>query len=324
MPTSENSRRNDLATQLRTRGNFAGLKTRPARALIGWIRERDALILLGIPLRPLNPSPADVRRVAVALAAVDSRAPSIDQRHAVSEIDDALLNYALEIEKQPHYKNYLKNGCTLRIAQLPDICALQPIVHLDYADFAGDFAERIERANPQDIVSVARITLPLTVPAPPPVHIESQKHAWTLHSANPDIRILTNFSGRIEVAPGLFAMGYGFCIAQPISVVQVVLYRGRYFLKDGYHRCLALLQRGITRVPVIFQGLDETQMLVVEGRFADEVILGEHPPKLTDYLRDDVAARISALSFSKTVVIRAEESHSWGEMTSAQPANPRD
>jgi len=303
---------NNLATQLLTSGNFVGLKTRPARALIGWLTERDAQILLGIPLHPVEPSPADIQRVALAHAAVASRAPGIDQIHAVSAIDDALRDYALEIEKQPHYRNYLTHGCTLRIAHLPDLCALQPIVHLDYAASAEHFPELIERVDPQDMVSVARVTLPLTAPAPPRVSFESQQRAWTVHSANPDIRILTNFSGRIEMAPGLFAMGYGFCVAQPISVTQVVLYRGRYFLKDGYHRCLALLQRGISRVPVIFQDLGETQALAVEGRFGDEVILGEHPPKFADYLRNDVVAAVSALAFSKTVVIRAEESHSWG------------
>ncbi len=313
---------NNLATELLTKGNFAGLKTRPARALIGWIAERDAQTLLGIPLHPVAPSPEDVRRVALAHAAVLSRAPGVDQSHAVSGIDDALRDYALQIEKHPHYRDYFKSGCTIRMAHLPDICALQPIVHLDYANCADDFAGLIERAKQQDMGSVARITLPLIAPAPPPVHFEGQKNAWTLHSANPDVRILGNFSARLELAPGLFAMGYGFCVVQPISLLQVVLYRGRYFLKDGYHRSLALLQRGIARVPVIFQELDGTQALLVEGRFNDQLILGEHPPRLPDYLRDDVAAQVSHLSFSKTIMIRAEESQCWGEPTGQRAGSP--
>ena len=312
-PPSKNSCMNNLATHLWTKGNFAGLTTRPARALIGWIAERDAQILLGIPLHPTAPSPADVRRVALAHAAVEARARGIEQSLAVSSIDDALRDYVLEGGKHPHYRSYFASGCTIRVAYLPDICALQPIVHLDYASFAGHFAELLERTNQQDLESLARITLPLNAPGPPPVHFDDRKHAWTFRSANPDVRIMGNFSARLELAPGLFAMGYGFCVAQPISLVQVVLYRGRYFLKDGYHRCLALLERGITHVPVMFQELDETQKLVVEGRFSDQVILGDHPPMLTDYLRDDVAAEVAHLSFSKTITIRADESHCWGE-----------
>ncbi len=303
---------NCLATHLWTKGNFASLKTRPARALIGWIAQRDAQILLRIPENPVAVPPADVRRVAQAHAAVASRAPGVDQGHALSGIGGALLDYAVEVEKHPHYRHYFESGCSLGIAHLPDVCALQPIVHLNYGDHADGFAQLLEQASQQDIRSIARITLPLTAPAPPPVRFEAGKNAWMLDTANPAARIAGNFSARLELAPGLFAMGYGFCVALPISPLHVVLYRGRYFLQDGYHRSLALLQRGITHVPVIFQALDQTQQLVVEGRFGDEVILSERPPRLSDYLRDDVAAKVSALSFSKTIMLRAEEHHGWG------------
>jgi hypothetical protein len=52
--------------------------------------------------------------------------------------------------------------------------------------------------------------------------------------------------------------------------------------------------------------------LEVEGRFPDETILGAHPPRLPDYLRDDVAAAGFHLAPQKTIVIQSVEDKTWG------------
>ena len=94
--------------------------------------------------------------------------------------------------------------------------------------------------------------------------------------------------------------------------MQVVLYRGRYFLKDGHHRSLALLERGISRVPVVLLELSPAEKLEVEGRFPDKMLLGPHPPVLSDYLRDDVAAACFNRATEKTITIKAAEDLKWG------------
>jgi len=185
-------------------------------------------------------------------------------------------------------------------------------VHLDYLDHAERFRNLVQQAAQDDMLSLARVTLPISTPAELPAQFDRQKNAWIHETSNPDTRIVGPFNARVEVAPGLFAMGYGFCIAVLPSFVQVVLYRGRYFLKDGYHRSLALLQKGIARVPVVFQEILESQNLEVEGRFSDEIILGAHPPLLPDYLRDDVAAAGLHLAIQKTIVIQSTENQTWG------------
>jgi len=121
-----------------------------------------------------------------------------------------------------------------------------------------------------------------------------------------------HFNTRVEVTPGLFGIAYGFCVALVPSFVQVVLFRGRYFLKNGYHRSLALLEKGITHIPVMFQELSESQSLTVDGRFPDEAILGTHPPLFSDYLRDDVAALVSHLASQKTITIQSTDNVTWG------------
>jgi len=303
-----------VATQLRDHGNPTGLRLRPAKALIGWMEKPEAQVALGIPEHVLPPLPEYARKVEQARAAVRARPVGVDQTHAISDTGPELSDYVAEFEKHPDYKPLLISGCTVRIANLLDICAVQPIVHSDYAEHAGELAKLLEQAQPDDMVSVARITLPLTTPVQPAMRFEAQQNAWITHSANPGARIAGHFDARLELRPGVFGMGYGFCVVLPPSFLQVVLYRGRYFLKDGYHRSVLLLRKGIAQAPVIFEELEPNKTLVVEGRFPDAVILSDRPPRLSDYLRDDVAAAVSHLAFNKTITIHAEERRAWGEL----------
>jgi hypothetical protein len=303
---------NILTEKLLKEGSLASLKTRPARALIGWMPEREAQIMLAIPLAPATPLPEHVRRVKAAHAAVRSRPTGIDQTNVFSAIGGELRDYLSEFQEHPNYKQYIASGCSIRIANLNELCALQPVVHLDYLDHSDQLKELTRRAVQDDMISLVRITLPMSPSVDLPVQFDQERNAWIIRSRNPDTRIIGHFRAQVEVAPGLFGMGYGFCIALLPSFVQVVLYRGRYFLKDGYHRSLALLEKGITHIPVIYQEIVESQNLELEGRFPDEIILGTHPPQLPDYFRDDVAAAGFHLASQKTIEIQSMEARTWG------------
>jgi len=301
-----------LVEKLLKDGDLVGLETRPARALIGWMPEREAEIVLGIPQASMKPLPEHAQRVRKARTAVASRPSGIDQTHVFSDVGEELRDYLAEFQQHPSGKQYLASGCAISIANLSEVCALQPIVHSDYLDDFPQVKKLIQQAAQDDMLSLIKITLPIPMPVELPMRFDSQRNAWILQSRNPDARIVGHFSARVELAPGLFGMGYGFCIAHLPSFVQVVLYRGRYFLKDGYHRSLALLEKGITRVPVLFREISGPQRLEVEGRFPDETLLGAHPPRLPDYLRDDVAAAGFNLASQKTITVQSAENRSWG------------
>lgn len=304
---------NILLEKLRKDGNLVGLKFRPARALIGWIPEREAQIALGIPLNLVTPLREHVRRVRDAHAAVESRPTGVDQTHLLADTGEELHGYLADLQGNSACKAYMASGQSIGIADLNEVCALQPIVHLDYTGHSEHLKSLMQGAVQEDMLSIAKITLPIPSPAELPLHFDAKKNAWIFQSENPQIRIIRNFSTRVELAPGLFGMAFGFCAASLPSFVQVVLHRGRYFLKDGYHRSLALLQKGITHIPVMFQELPDSQNLIVAGRFPDEIILGPHPPLFRDYLRDDVAASISHPAPRKTITIQPTEEMTWGE-----------
>jgi hypothetical protein len=292
--------------------HIAGLKTRPARALIGWMPQQEAQVFLSLPPTPPAPQAKLAKRIREAHAAVRARAGGVDQEGALREPTEELRGYLDEFREHPNCKPYLAGGCTFKIANLNQICALQPIAHSDYLDRSELPRDLAEDARQDDMLSLARITLPLHLPGELPVQFDSGKNAWKVRTKNPGARTMGHFRARVELAPGLFAMGFGFCVALLPSFVQVVGYRGRYFLKDGYHRSLAFLQNGIARVPVILQEHSEAQKLEVEGRFSDEKLLGLHPPLLSDYLRDDVAASGFHLVAEKNITIHASENLKWG------------
>jgi hypothetical protein len=91
--------------------------------------------------------------------------------------------------------------------------------------------------------------------------------------------------------------------------VHVVEYKGRHFLKDGYHRCYGLLARGITRVPAIYERARSFADVHSGGTtfVSQEYLLGTHPPMLTDFHCPAVSATVSQQAFRKVVRIRAEE-----------------
>jgi len=302
---------NTLVEKLKTDGSLVGLETRPARALIGWMPERDAQVMLAIPEAVLRPLPAHVQRVREAHAAARSRPTGVDQTHLFSDIGEEVQDYLAILREHSSYKPHFASGRTIRVADLNKVCALQCAVHLDFLDRSDHFGGLFQQAVQTDMRSLMKITLPLPTPSDLPVQVDQQNGAWVLRCRDLNPRVVGPFNARIELAPGLFGIGYGFCVAVLPDFVQVVRYRGRYFLQNGYHRALALLEKGITHIPVMVQELSESQSLEIDGRLPDETILGARPPLFRDYLRDDVAAVVANPVPRKTIMIQAAEDLAW-------------
>ena len=68
--------------------------------------------------------------------------------------------------------------------------------------------------------------------------------------------------------------------------IEVASYRGRWFLRDGYHRSFLLLKQGVRLVPAVVVCVETLAGLGAIGHkfFMEDILLSEQPPMVTDFL----------------------------------------
>ena len=77
-------------------------------------------------------------------------------------------------------------------------------------------------------------------------------------------------------------------ITSDVNAVQVVKYKNRYILKNGYHRACQLLKAGETHIPAIVREIVNQNEVGWKERFFDKqtVITRQRPPTVSDFLSD--------------------------------------
>jgi hypothetical protein len=75
--------------------------------------------------------------------------------------------------------------------------------------------------------------------------------------------------------------------------MEVALYRGRWFLRDGYHRSYRLLRNGIRHVPAVVLEVQTLAELGAAGHrfFQENVLFLARPPMVRDFLNDNLTLR---------------------------------
>ncbi len=91
---------------------------------------------------------------------------------------------------------------------------------------------------------------------------------------------------------------------------EVAGFRGRWFLRDGYHRAYHLLQAGVDCVPavVIYARSMEELGATAPWFFNEEQLFSDRPPQVTDFLDDTMILHYERTALRKVIRIRIEES----------------
>jgi hypothetical protein len=125
----------------------------------------------------------------------------------------------------------------------------------------------------------------------------------SLHSSNPDlqVRISPNTESGCQSPLSLYGGSPFFEVAE---------LRGRWFLRDGYHRAYRLLQAGVHRIPAI---VIYTRTIGELGAtepwfFGEEQLFSERPPRVSDFLDENLVLRYQRTALRKVIRIRVEES----------------
>jgi hypothetical protein len=274
---------------------------RSVRVLLAWFDRREAVTaLLGFRL-PSDHENVDEQseRFDVLRAALLARPPVVLPPPTVEDVPPELEDRAASLLRSVA-ENGGSNGMRVAIVDLTRVIGFQKAVALDGID------ERVSKASQADWGSLFDLCLPEKEPDDNDLGgtFDRDGKGVTLTSLNPNLRVspVQRLAGRQGASTVAFALAVGS------PYVNVMRYKDRLFLKDGYHRSYGLLSRGITRVPAFFSEA-ETFADVTAGTsgVGQEYLLGTHPPLLNDFLDPTVSVTLEQQVFRRVIRIRAEE-----------------
>jgi hypothetical protein len=267
------------------------------RALIGWLPPDAAAGLLSTGRDANAVQFESLSRARLARETVAQRAADIDQTGLVAPVPAVLARYIEELRADPTNSMFAE-GWDVASVDLPRVCAFQPMVGMERA------LERLEGIEDDDLGGIANVCLPKGAQIQLSVRTDAARNVIALPAPNLNVRVGRPFFGSVPGGAGPVA---GFELALPNSVLQVARYRGRFFLRDGYHRAVALLSRGITWVPAFVRDVDNFELLVPfpAGMLPQDRYLGERPPTLADYLDEEVAADVLVEAPTRVITVHA-------------------
>ena len=278
---------------------------RQARLLLGWIDDEPAAQMLnaqqiGVPL-----SNEQRNRLNQARASVAGRPARVEPANQIQPAPVELQGHIATLQQPGVAQAYWNEGWQVVLADLREIRAIQPHIYSDHSE------ERVAVIDPNDLSSVATVTLPLPTPTNLPAQFDSQRQAWMISAANLNLQITGSWGGPIQMGaqPGVVqtgpVVGFGFTVAITPSFLQVAKFRGQLILRDGYHRAYGLLRRGISIVPALYREFAPHAELGVGpmGLLSASAYLGNRPPLLTDYYDDNVSIEVTLPAPRKIIVI---------------------
>jgi hypothetical protein len=178
---------------------------------------------------------------------------------------------------------------------------------------------RVQAALPPELTpeDVFNVCLP-SAPTPPPFRqFRAGPKSWVFISPARGIRVLDTLV--TEAPPEYQALGptAGFCgaiVGFPTRHMNVVQVGQRVILNNGTHRALALLEKGVTRVPCAIQQVDNPDELMVVGQpevvqNAGRFLQAPRPPLVKDYLNPKLTRRVPVPLIERflKVTVQAEE-----------------
>lgn len=271
---------------------------RTARVLIGWMPAEQAERAQHGNRQDVAVSEEAVNRARAAREAVAARNAGVNQEAVIAAAPAELDGHINALRQHPASAGYFAEGWQVALADLRRVCAVQPNVFIDHA------VDRVRDVDPADIRSLAAVSLPLPTPNELPFQFDESRNVWLFSAPNPNLRIMGHFG--CQVPPGV--PGFGFVVGVGPSFLQVACFQGRLFLRDGYHRAVGFLQRGIGIVPVFTREFGNLESLgLPAGMLPQGAYFSDRPPCLPDYLDDAVSVQVQLPAFQKMVVIQGLE-----------------
>ena len=277
---------------------------RTGRALIGYFEREDAIAVLngGLPTPETDVSALEAkwRRFRDRV----QEKPPLGPADPIVELSESTRALANRVRERPDVKATMSAlDWSIKLVDLR-----KPILSYQRIIVTQDAVSRVE-ATSTEPDGLFAVTLPEQEQIELQGGFDKVQNAFTTSSLNPNLRI-GGFSVVESQSPtGTPTRLLGFALTLGSNLVQLAEYRGRWMVRDGYHRLYGLMRRNVKFAPVIVvkaRTFEETGA-ARPGFFSYEVLYGEQPPLLADFLSDDYSAEVPVQDVRKVIRIRAEE-----------------
>jgi hypothetical protein len=269
------------------------LELRPARALLGWMTPRRAVLAQAGQQEEHDAAPEYEERARQKRLVAAVRRPAFGTQDVVAGLPRSLQWHASTLGKTRRGVERLAAGWQPALVDLRRVCAMVPLAFtdVDLPDIGAD-----------DLAGLAAVTLP-----PEERRVEAEYdgeiRAWVVREDGAGVRVLGQFRGEGE--PGVVL---GLVVAHSPSFVEVARVGDRFVLVRGYEPAISLLARGIHAVPALVHGHRTARQLPFgRSTLRRSVVLGRRPPLLPDFLDDDVSAEVFMPPLKRLLMVRALE-----------------
>jgi hypothetical protein len=216
-----------------------------------------------------------------------SRSPRIEALSA--DIQNALTQNA---ERDDLREEFHGLAWTLGVVDLRRLVSFQRRLVLN--------DELIDGREPHDWTARTQVALPRG-------RNSTFDRAWhtsgvTLTSENPDLTVRWHTTHENDEV-------FALMVRHGSPFMEVGCYRGRWFLRDGYHRAYRLLRAGIFEIPAVIVQVVTLEELGANQPwfFPEEVLFGRRPPLVTDFLADELVLRWNRPARRKIIRISISE-----------------
>jgi len=266
---------------------MANRETTPWRTLLGFFKADEALGFAksqGYEFSP-DEEAALKREIEKALRAVAGLPDRTGTSPEMLEVPVAASEHLSKIEKDPtfaeHTNGMLRWGW--KLVEIAKLRTFQTQVNQSYVDRlaeevppVGDFLGALRFCVPErGSKGLQKVTMAFN-----PV-----TNTFSVVSENLDLRILGQAQGEDPTTKRKFT---GFAWGFGLPTISVVGYKGKYMIRNGYHRAFALLKKGHTHLPALVLETDNFQLTgaAAAGFFSIDVLLSSRPPLMADFLTD--------------------------------------
>jgi hypothetical protein len=279
---------------------------RKARALVGHMARDNAVQVIqgGAAVQPGTDISGPLSVWELARMQVAAR-PVVQIEDPTLALPNAYAPRATEFMQRPEVQQAFAPHDWSVVA----INLSMPILSYQNLVYTDDAVQRVSGVDLEDPDALFDACLPQAEKVELPGGFDPSQNAFTISSLNPNLRIASFEVVETPVPPSLTKRIIGFTLSLGSSHIQITEYRGRWMIRDGYHRLFGLMARGAKIVPCVLikaRSLDETGA-GRPGFFGFEVLYSDRPPLLSDFLDDKYSVEVTTPAVRKVVRIRGEE-----------------